>query len=65
MSRILENEDAYFLIKIKSKTPGRFIPLEQVAPYLQLQLASEKAGRALELLLREELRKANIQFFIE
>ena len=65
VSRILENDDAYFLIKIKSKTPGRFIPLEQLAPYLQLQLASEKAGRALELLLRGELRRAHVQFFIE
>lgn len=65
VSRVLENEEAFFLMKIKSKTPGRFIPLEQVAPYLRMQLASEKAGRALELILRGELRKANIQFFIE
>lgn len=65
VSRILENDDAFFLIKIKSKTPGRFIPLEQVAPYLRLQLASEKSGRALELLLRRELRKADVRFFIE
>lgn len=65
VSRILENDDAYFIIKIKSKSPGRFVPLEQLTPYLRLQLASEKAGRVLELLLRGELRKANIQFFIE
>ena len=65
VSRILENDDAYFLIKIKSKTPGRFVPLEQLTPYLRLQLASEKAGKALELLLRGELHKANIQFFIQ
>lgn len=65
VSRILENDDAFFLVKIKSKTPGQFIPLEQVAPYLRLQLAAEKSGRALEELLRRELRKADIRFFIE
>ncbi|MDR0932912.1 MAG: peptidyl-prolyl cis-trans isomerase, partial [Victivallales bacterium] len=32
ISRVLENSDAYFLIKVKSKTAGKFIPLSEVAP---------------------------------
>ena len=65
VSRLLENQEAYFLIKVKSKTPGRYIPLKDAAPYLRLQLRSEKTAKALETILRGELKKANVQFFID
>jgi len=65
VSRVLEDSEAYYLVKIRSKTPGRFVPFEEIAPYLRLQLVSEKTAAALEAILRGELKKANVQFFID
>lgn len=64
ISDLLENSDSYFVIKVKSKTPGRYVPLQDAAPYLRLQIQSEKAARAIEKILRNELQKAHIQFFL-
>ncbi len=65
VSRVLEDSEAYYLVKIRSKTPGRFVPFEEIAPYLRLQLVSEKTAAALEAILRGELKKSNVQFFID
>lgn len=65
ISRVLEDQAAYCLIKVHSKTPGHFIPFDEIAPYLRLQLTSEKTAAALELILRGELKKAKVRFNIE
>ncbi|MPN16657.1 hypothetical protein SDC9_164002 [bioreactor metagenome] len=65
ISRVLEDQAAYCLIKVHSKTPGRFIPFDEIAPYLRLQLTSEKTAAALELILRGELKKVKVRFNIE
>ena len=65
VSRVLEDSEAYYLVKIRSKTPGRFVPFEEIAPYLRLQLVSEKTAAALEAILRGELKKAKVKFFID
>ncbi len=64
ISRILEDAAAYYLVKVHSKTPGRFIPFAEAAPYLRLQLVSEKTATALRTILTGELKKAKTQFFI-
>lgn len=64
ISRVLDDSDAYYLVQVKSKTPERFIPFKEIAPYLRLQLISEKTAAALETILRGELKKAQIRFFI-
>jgi hypothetical protein len=65
VSRVLEDSTAYYLVKIRSKTPGRFVPFEEIAPYLRLQLVSDKTAAALEAILRGELKKAKVKFFID
>jgi len=65
VSRVLEDSGAYYLIKVKSKTPGRFIPFQEIGPYLRLQLISEKTAAALGVILRGELEKAKIHFVTE
>lgn len=65
VSRVLEDSAAYYLIKVRSKTPGRYIPFGEVAPYLRLQLVSEKTAAALEVILRGELKKADVRYLID
>ncbi len=65
ISGILENTEGYFIIKVKAKHPARYIALVEIAPYLRLQLVSEKAGRAFELILRRELANAKVEHFIK
>jgi len=64
VSRVLEEPTAYYLVKVRSKTPGHFVPFEEIAPYLRIQLVSEKTAAALAAILRGELKKAKVQYFI-
>ena len=65
VSRVLEDPSAYYLVKVRAKKPGRFIPFDEVAPYLRLQLVSEKTAAALEVILRGELKKADVRYLID
>jgi len=58
ISPIIERTDCYLLIQLKSKTPPRYLPLEDADPYIREIILSEKSAKLLEIIVRTRMNKS-------
>ncbi len=65
IGEVIELDDGFYVVMGKGRIPPYYVPLEEAAPYLRQQLMGGKVARALEALLRRELAKRKIEYFLE
>ncbi len=65
VGEVVELPDGFYVVMGKGRVPPYYVSLEEATPYLRQQLMGAKVGRALEALLRRELAKRKIEYFLE
>lgn len=58
---ILQDNDNFFIIKVKELQPATSIPLQKIEPFLRAQLEARRTGEVLELFLKRELMLRKIK----
>jgi len=57
-----EDKDFLYLIQLDKRLPGALAPLEDVAPFIAINLNSSKVSRAAELLLTDEISRCPVNY---
>ena len=62
VSNVVPTPDAYYVMLLRGRQTGGVMPLDEVAPFIVMEISAAKDALALRKVLSEALKSANVTY---